>query len=769
MARGRRPVRGGRTKSDRHQSKRPKTAIKKGKFNFREATYVKDRDAKNEEIENRRKRLELEEERKRKYEDEESEEDEQLEDPMATLMSSITCKNASKKTAIDSETESDSDEEIIEENEKIINKMKQEQTVEIDNSSNETDTEQDDEFTDTIEIPTKEEDMEDEETAREDAGILHDPFAIHLINDLSNDLHKVISSASPTVETHRLTWPTLGSLTVQIPKPDCSETPQKKPKLICDTRQYAEAGKVPVIINDINWNKLYIKSQIQNNISRANYSNIADNLDNDKRALTPIQRELFSIMNNYQDLLFFERTNVNEDQIRFSYCLHAINHLLKTRTKILHHNAKISKSHKTSTADIPDEYRDQGLVRPKILIIVPFRHSCLKIVELLIAILIGEEKGGTVMNKIRFMEDFGGNEIRMPKKNPKPEDYEKTFSGNTDDSFKIGISVTKKTLKLYSEFYSSDIIISSVLGLKMLVGAENEDERDYDFLASIELLIIDQTELLFMQNWDHLIHVLNHLHLQPKNTHDTDFSRVRSWSVNGWSKYYRQTLIFSSIQLPEIHAIFNKHCQNYAGKIKIINPITNDYIAKIAVQLPQVFHKFNANSHKQAIDGRLEFFTTKILPQYKDSIMNHTAIFVPSYFDYVKLRNYFKKEELNFVQICEYSKDAKVARARDMFYHSDAHFLIYSERYHFFNRIRLKGIRHLIFYAPPSFPHFYSEMCNLMEASNQNPRSGSDSNMTVTMLYSKYDIMQLAAFIGTERANKMIASDKNMHMLMSGE
>ena len=69
--------------------------------------------------------------------------------------------------------------------------------------------------------------------------------------------------------------------------------------------------------------------------------------------------------------------------------------------------------------EIPDEYRDQGLVRPKILIIVPFKHSCLKIVELLISILIGEDKGGSVMNKTRFMEDFSGNELAMSKKKSK--------------------------------------------------------------------------------------------------------------------------------------------------------------------------------------------------------------------------------------------------------------------------------------------------------------------------------------------------------------
>jgi hypothetical protein len=37
-------------------------------------------------------------------------------------------------------------------------------------------------------------------------------------------------------------------------------------------------------------------------------------------------------------------------------------------------------------------------------------------------------------------------------------------------------------------------------------------------------------------------------------------------------------------------------------------------------------------------------------------------------------------------------------QARDEFYHNGRHFLLYTERAHFYRRFRIKGIRHLIFY-----------------------------------------------------------------------
>lgn len=43
----------------------------------------------------------------------------------------------------------------------------------------------------------------------------------------------------------------------------------------------------------------------------------------------------------------------------------------------------------------------------------------------------------------------------------------------------------------------------------------------------------------------------------------------------------------------------------------------------------------------------------QVLPDFKGSLMGHTAIFVPSYFDFVRLRNYFKREGIDCAQISE--------------------------------------------------------------------------------------------------------------------
>jgi len=82
----------------------------------------------------------------------------------------------------------------------------------------------------------------------------------------------------------------------------------------------------------------------------------------------------------------------------------------------------------------------------------------------------------------------------------KPKDFRDTFSGNTDDHFRLGVKLTKSSVKLYSDFYKSDIIVASPLGLVTLINdAERTQEKAFEFLSSIEVLCVDHADVLMMQ------------------------------------------------------------------------------------------------------------------------------------------------------------------------------------------------------------------------------------------------------------------------------
>ena len=129
--------------------------------------------------------------------------------------------------------------------------------------------------------------------------------------------------------------------------------------------------------------------------------------------------------------------------------------------------------------------------------------------------------------------------------------------------------------------------------------------------------------------------------------------RVRLWALNGHSPHYRQNLIFSGIPLPEAAALFSRRGTNFAGKVRIENlvPTSATTVCRVVVQLPQAFHRFTTTSAAQSAEERFQFFIKKILPQYRDTLMSNTLIFIPSYYDYVRLRNHLHKEDYNFGQV----------------------------------------------------------------------------------------------------------------------
>ncbi|XP_017281595.1 digestive organ expansion factor [Kryptolebias marmoratus] len=482
--------------------------------------------------------------------------------------------------------------------------------------------------------------------------------------------------------------------------------------------------------------------------------------------ISPLQLELLTLMGSYKDLFYSEMCPMKQlPQVRRAYCLHVLNHVLKSNSRILAHNAQLRelKTQTEARAEPLDEPRDQGLTRPKVLILVPFRGGALQVVHTLISLLESKGKKIVVSNKKKFKEEFGEEADEKPPNLRRPDDYHAIFSGNVDDHFRIGLSIVKGNVRLYAPFYSSDIIVASPLGLRTVLGAEGEKKRDYDFLSSIELLVLDQVDVYLMQNWEHILHVMKHMNLQPLDSHGVDFSRVRMWNLNNWARHYRQTLVFSSIQDPQINNILTKHCANYRGQIVTKNMPQTGSICLVLVQLPHVFQMFSSDSFIDH-DARFQFFIDKVLPQYKDSIMSHTLIYVPSYFDYVRLRNHMKKDDMSFACICEYSSKSEVSRARHFFQKGEKQFLLFTERFHFYKRYTIKGIQNLIFYGLPTFPHFYSEVCNMLAAGGQ----GEEASWTCTALYSRYDAHKLAAITGAQRAGQMLHSNKNVHLFVTG-
>ncbi|KAF8336261.1 digestive organ expansion factor [Cantharellus anzutake] len=442
----------------------------------------------------------------------------------------------------------------------------------------------------------------------------------------------------------------------------------------------------------------------------------------------------------------------------------ALNHIIKCTDLISKHDeilAARSKASKPLGPDEEDEFRDQGFTRPSVLILLPFRNSAQAVVkhfaEHFRSMWSSESSKVRVQNFEKFISQFSlpeeaTNKLAESAPGAFPADHVHTFVGNVDDNFKIGIKLSKKTMRLYEHFYGSHLIIASPLGLRLVI-----EEEGSDFLSSIDIAILDQVDTFTMQNWDHVKFVMSELNKIPKDSHDADFSRVKGWHLDGHAKHLRRTIMMTSYETPEIRSLFTS-LQNVCGRVRTTHSWEG---VKVPEGIEQSYVRFEASNAVDEPDKRLDYFTQKLVPAVLKSAVQSsgTVIFIPSYFGFVRVKNWLRENKhIKCVFVSEHTSNPDIQRARQEFASGKKDFLVVTERHQFFRRSRFKGTRNIIFYGPPDHPQFYSELLSwpFLE------RGVEGSDVTVKVLYSKYDAMQLERIVGTHAVAPLIRGENDL-------
>lgn len=468
--------------------------------------------------------------------------------------------------------------------------------------------------------------------------------------------------------------------------------------------------------------------------------------------LDKLEQVLYPITFGYSDLLFCGRTPKNADKLRRMTCLHALNHIFKTRDRVIKNNARLAKEGGNSEF----EPRDQGFTRPKVLMLLPTRQSAVHMVKEICSIYPPDQQE----HRKRFDDSYIDRESKFSSE--RPEDYRELFEGNDDDMFRLGVKFTRKTIKYFSQFYNSDILMASPLGLRMAIGSEEskQNKLDYDFLSSIEMVIVDQADALLMQNWEHVEFIFEHLNLQPREAHDCDFSRVREWYLEKQAPNYRQNIILSAFNTPDLQEL-HRQGENWAGRVRV-QPEYAGVLQEMGVKAKQTFTRFEAPSIASEPDARFEYFTSAIVPTLlkRGKDVSGTLIFVPSYLDFVRVRNYFATSpavaSLTFGIISEYADVPEASRARSHFLNGRHKVLLYTERAHHFRRYTLPGVKRVIMYSLPDNPIFYKEIVGGYLGKSEQDLRLQPGQGSVRVVFSKYDVLRLERVVGSKRVGKMI-------------
>lgn len=546
----------------------------------------------------------------------------------------------------------------------------------------------------------------------------NDPFVQHFEQVDVHDLTMRVKHISANEwMTKKLDSPDGGRGILQIPGTQEETTPRRKVKSVRDIR---------------------LKPRLLENAKKA-----LGELDAVEQTIAP---SLF----DYQDVLFGARNTRNASRIRDMCCLHALNHILRTRDRILKNNSKLA----AASEDDDAEYRDQGFTRPKILFLLETKEACVRALDSITKLYDFEQQE----NRKRFIENFSAPDHIFS--DDKPEDFRELFEGNDENEFRIGVKLTRKTMKYFSKFYASDIIFASTLGLRRAIESNEKKKKDYDFLSSIEMVIMEQADATLMQNWEHAEFVFQHLNLQPKDAHGCDFSRVRSWYLDGHAPHVRQTIVLSAFLAPNINALYNKHMRNFQGRLKYTLSYDSGAIEALPYGIKQTFTRFDSPSYLTDPDTRFKYFNTTVLPKILRTPKPPEGgigvlLFIPSYLDFVRVRNALVDVDISYASISEYTDQTDVRRARSHFMSGRHSLLLYTGRAHHFHRYNIRGVKRVVFYGVPENPKFYEELVGFVGRTvDRGEISKTEANVRVC--FSKWERLELERLVGAKRVGRMV-------------
>lgn len=133
-----------------------------------------------------------------------------------------------------------------------------------------------------------------------------------------------------------------------------------------------------------------------------------------------------------------------------------------------------------------------------------------------------------------------------------------------------------------------------------------------------------------------------------------------------------------------------------------------------------------------------------------------TIIFVSSYFDFVRVRNYLKTLTISFAALSEYSSNSEISRVRQAFFTQKVNFLLMSERFHFFRRYKIRGSLTHLFYSLPDHHQFYPEVVKFPYTNVNNIDDIDTSDISSQVIYSKVDYLKLVRIVGSTDAKKLV-------------
>jgi U3 small nucleolar RNA-associated protein 25 len=409
---------------------------------------------------------------------------------------------------------------------------------------------------------------------------------------------------------------------------------------------------------------------------------------------------------------------------------------LRTAATIINHNNTLGDK----------SPQDQGYTTAKVLVLLPTRNLCYDFILDLIESMLGDDSemseenfGAFISNFDRFTSEFTTpppepDEKEDKKERTKGSRWMKLFGStvNSDDAFKIGFRVShnieacvsnylkdgkmpkesNRPVLAFTDFYKSDLIIASPLGLKLHM----EATADSDYLSSLESIYVLNADVLYMQNWAHVDEVLKACNKKMANYEkfQGDINRIRECYLED-AEFPRQVVMCGEFTNPEMVATFNNNAKSPIGAFKFKDTRGYGSVHNVPVRARHVFQRIDCESFASVQKRKLEYLKSTVLKEISNRRETGVMFYCPSYFDFIALRNVLIKMEMKYVAVTEYARWSEVQRGRSRFFHGEIPIMLYTGRMWFFHKTKIRGCKRIHFLSPPCYNEEYSEIASWIE------------------------------------------------------
>ena len=355
-----------------------------------------------------------------------------------------------------------------------------------------------------------------------------------------------------------------------------------------------------------------------------------------------------------------------------------------------------------------------------------------------------------------------------------------------------------------------------------------------DCLSSLEIVVVDRADALLMQNWAHVASLLSSsINNLPRSPPSCDVMRVRESHLSGLSRRTRQLVVLSSFASPAVVAAWRGAAASVAGRARLVSRQEGRALEAAPAPLQLSFERVaaavssgssasasasvsaSASAATADAEARFAHFTSLAWPRLcgkavggnngtdtfsSSSCSPHSTpppgllLFVPSYFDYVRVKKFLRAKNVPVADMGEYVPPREAARARTAFFargvgaagaesfgtattdsSKKPPVALLTERSHFFHRAVVRGVSAAFFYQLPDHPTFFGEVASWVGKRKKKTKKskggggGGDESESdddgetfeyvpgrAEVLFSPVDALALERVVGTVRCKRML-------------